>query len=163
MARSSSVIRAGRAQAERLTNGCATKAPPNLPGHRQATQLDAGRRLGAQLYREIAASAVILILTKKLVRKEMVLRHSSGAALGKAISPSTRPTGEAFVSPTSASRLGQDPEGGLERLGSELTRLALNARGTFPWEKSGRRFPGCLHSVKPMRRIYSAATDDIRG
>ncbi len=119
-----------------------------------------------RLYREIAASeAVILILTKNWFESKWCFAEFIQArALGKAIFPVIEtPTGETFVSPDIQHLdLVKDREGGLERLGSELTRLALNARGTFPWERSRSPFPGLLAFGEADAAIYFGRDDDIR-
>jgi hypothetical protein len=119
-----------------------------------------------RLYREIAAAeAVILILTKNWFESKWCFgRIHSGARARQGDIPHRRdPDGEAFVSPTSSiSTWSRTAEGGLERLGSELTRLALNARGTFPWEKSRSPFPGLLAFGEADAAIYFGRDDDIR-
>ncbi len=111
-----------------------------------------------RLYREIAGSeAVILILTANWFESKWCFAEFIQArALGKAIFPIIEtPTGESFVSPDIQHLdLVKDREGGLARLGSELTRLALNARGSFPWDKDRPPFPGLLAFDEADAAIY---------
>src|SRR5712675_2241853 len=51
---------------------------------------------------------------------------------------------------------------GLVRLGAELTRLALNARGSFPWDKDRPPFPGLLAFDEADAAIYFGRDDDVR-
>jgi tetratricopeptide (TPR) repeat protein len=118
------------------------------------------------LYREIArAEAVILILTANWFESKWCFAEFAQArALGKAIFPIVEtPTGETFVAPDIQSLdLIKDRDGGLQRLGSELSRIALNARGGFPWDASRPVFPGLLAFDEPDAAIYFGRDDDIR-
>jgi WD40 repeat protein len=119
-----------------------------------------------RLYREIAGSeAVILILTANWFESKWCFAEFIQArALGKAIFPIIEtPTGESFVSPDIQHLdLVKDRAGGLARLASELTRLALNARGSFPWDKDRPVFPGLLAFDEADAAIYFGRDDDIR-
>src|SRR5262245_52858201 len=88
-----------------------------------------------KLYSEIArAEAVLLVLTKNwLDSKWCFAEFTQARALGKAIFPLIEtPKGETFIAPDIQSLdLTKDREGGLDRLGTELTRIALDAQGEF--------------------------------
>lgn len=81
------------------------------------------------LYREIAnAEAVILVLTPNWFdSKWCFAEYTQARALGKAIFPLVEtPTGESYIAPDIQHLdLVKDREGGLERLASELTRIAV--------------------------------------
>jgi hypothetical protein len=100
------------------------------------------------LYREIAGSeAVILVLTANWFESKWCFAEFTQArALGKAIFPLIEsPRGEDFVSPDIQHiNLIEDREQGLDRLSSEVVRIALNARGGFPWDPTRPPFPGLL-------------------
>jgi TIR domain len=114
------------------------------------------------LYREIAGSeAVILVL-----RASGASPNSPKArALGKAIFPLIEsPRGEDFVSPDIQHiNLIEDREEGLDRLSSEVVRIALNARGGFPGTGPARHSRDCSPSTRPMPRSISAATRRCAG
>ncbi len=118
------------------------------------------------LYREVSsADAVILILTKNWFdSKWCFVEFAQARALGKAIFPLVEsPTGETFVSSDIQHlNLVKDREGGLERLRSELTRIAINTRGGFPWDGARSPFPGLLAFDEADAAIYFGRDDDIR-
>jgi WD40 repeat protein len=118
------------------------------------------------LYREVSsADAVILILTKNWFdSKWCFVEFAQARALGKAIFPLVEsPTGETFVSSDIQHLdLVKDREGGLERLRAELTRIAINTRGGFPWDGTRSPFPGLLAFDEADAAIYFGRDDDIR-
>src|SRR5581483_3832383 len=118
------------------------------------------------LYREIArAEAVILFLTTNWFESKWCFAEFAQArALGKAIFPIIEsPTGETFVAPDiQALDLIKDRDGGLQRLGSELNRIVLNARGGFGWDNTRPVFPGLLAFDEADASIYFGRDDDIR-
>lgn len=118
------------------------------------------------LYREISsADAVILILTKNWFNsKWCFVEFAQARALGKAIFPLVEsPTGETFVSSDIQHLdLVKDREGGLQRLRVELTRIAINTRGGFPWDGTRSPFPGLLAFDETDAAIYFGRDDDIR-
>jgi hypothetical protein len=118
------------------------------------------------LYRELAsADAVILIVTKNWFEsKWCFVEFAQARALGKAIFPLVEtPAGETFVSSDIQQLdLIKDREGGLERLGTELARIALNARGGFPWDHTRPPWPGLLAFDEADAAIYFGRDDDIR-
>ena len=119
-----------------------------------------------KLYREIAgAEAVILILTKNWFDSKWCFAEFTQArALGKAIFPLIEaPTAETLVSPDIQHLdLLQDRAGGLARLAKELTEIALNARGGFPWDGTRPPYPGLLAFDEADAAIYFGRDDDIR-
>ena len=119
-----------------------------------------------RLYQEIAgAEAVILILTSHWFESKWCFAEFTQArALGKAIFPLIEaPTGETFVSrDLQHLDLVKDREGGLTRLGSELTQIALDARGGFHWDGSRPPFPGLLAFDAADAAIYFGRDDDVR-
>ncbi len=118
------------------------------------------------LYREISsADAVILILTKNWFGSKWCFAEFTQArALGKAIFPLIEsPAGETFVSSDIQHLdLIKDREGGLQRLLSELTRVALNTRGGYAWDPSRPPYPGLLAFDEDDAAIYFGRDDDIR-
>jgi hypothetical protein len=118
------------------------------------------------LYREITRSeAVLLLLTKNWFDSKWCFAEFTQArALGKAIFPLIEtPRGEVMVSPDIQHLdLIKDREGGLERLGAELTRIALNSRGGFAWDGSRPPYPGMLAFDEADAAIYFGRDDDIR-
>jgi hypothetical protein len=110
------------------------------------------------LYREIAGSeAVILVLTANWFESKWCFAEFTQArALGKAIFPLIEsPRGEDFVSPDIQHiNLIEDREQGLDRLSSEVVRIALNARGGFPWDPTRPPFPGLLAFDEADAAIY---------
>jgi len=119
-----------------------------------------------KLYQELSnADAVILILTRNWFdSKWCFVEFAQARALGKAIFPLVEsPTGETFVSPDIQHLdLVKDREGGLERLRAELTRIAINTRGGFPWDATRPPFPGLLAFDEADAAIYFGRDDDIR-
>ena len=118
------------------------------------------------LYREIArAEAVLLVLTKNWFDSKWCFAEFAQArALGKAIFPLIEtPTGETFIATDIQNLdLTKDREGGLDRLGAELRRIALNAQGEFPWDATRPPFPGLLAFDQDDAAIYFGRDDDIR-
>lgn len=119
-----------------------------------------------RLYSEIArAEAVLLVLTKNwLDSKWCFAEFTQARALGKAIFPLIEtPKGETFItSDIQILDLTKDREGGLDRLGTELTRIALNAQGEFPWDTTRAPFPGLLAFNESDAAVYFGRDDDIR-
>jgi predicted AAA+ superfamily ATPase len=58
--------------------------------------------------------------------------------------------------------LRKDREGGLERLARELTRIALDSRGGFDWDRARPPFPGLLTYDEGDAAVYFGRDDDIR-
>lgn len=118
------------------------------------------------LYRELTgADAVILILTKNWFDSKWCFAEFTQArALGKAIFPLVEsPAGGARVSPDIQHiDLNMDREDGMERLRAELTRIALNTRGGFPWDHARPPYPGLLAFDEADAAIYFGRDDDIR-
>jgi WD40 repeat protein len=118
------------------------------------------------LYREIArAEAMLIVFTKNwLDSKWCFAEFTQARALGKAIFPLIEsPAGDTFVAPDIQHLdLLADRDGGLQRLSAELTRLALNARGEFPWDAMRPPFPGLLAYDEADAAIYFGRDDDIR-
>jgi len=118
------------------------------------------------LYREIArAEAVILVLTTRwFASKWCFAEFIHARALGKPIIPLIEgPASDTLVSPDIQHLdLRTDRERGLEMLSSELTRIALNARGEFPWDATRPPFPGLLAYEESDAAIYFGRDDDIR-
>ncbi|HEY4934691.1 MAG TPA: TIR domain-containing protein [Terriglobales bacterium] len=118
------------------------------------------------LYREVTgADAVILILTKNwFSSKWCFVEFAQARALGKAIFPLIEaPTAETFVSADIQHlNLVKDREGGLARLQLELTRIALNTRGGYPWEQTRPPYPGLLAFDEADAAIYFGRDDDVR-
>ena len=119
-----------------------------------------------RLYRELSsADAMILILTRNWFDSKWCFAEFTQArALGKAIFPLIEaPTGETFVAPDIQHLdLIKDREGGLEHLLSELTRIALDTRGGFPWDGARPPYPGLLAFDEADAAIYFGRDDDIR-
>ena len=118
------------------------------------------------LYREIEqCEAIIIIQTPNwLESKWCFAEFTQARALGKAIFPVIEtPTGETLIAPDiQALDLLKDREGGLERLSKELTRIALDAQGGFPWDSSRPPYPG-LHAFQAEdAALYFGRDDDIR-
>ena len=118
------------------------------------------------LYREIArAEAIILVLTTNWFSSKWCFAEFTQArALGKSIFPLIEsPAGETFVAPDIQHLdLRKDREGGLERLAAELTRIALDSRGEFPWDSTRSPFPGLLAYDEADAAIFFGRDDDIR-
>jgi WD40 repeat protein len=119
-----------------------------------------------KLYRELSgADAVILILTKNWFEsKWCFVEFAQARALGKAIFPLVEsPAGETFVSSDIQQLdLTKDREGGLQRLGAELARIAVNARGGYPWDYTRPPWPGLLAFEEADAAIFFGRDDDIR-
>jgi tetratricopeptide (TPR) repeat protein len=118
------------------------------------------------LYREMAAAeGVVLLLTKNWFDSKWCFAEFTQArALGKAMFPLVEtPTGETFVAADIQHiDLVKDRDGGLDMLSGELTRLAMSARGGFPWDRTRSPFPGLLAFDEADAAIYFGRDDDIR-
>ena len=118
------------------------------------------------LYSELSsAGAVLLILTKHwFSSKWCFVEFAQARALGKAIYPLIEsPAGETFVSSDIQHLdLIKNREGGLDRLLKELTRIALNTRGGYEWDRSRPPYPGLLAFDEADAAIYFGRDDDIR-
>lgn len=118
------------------------------------------------LYREIEQSeAIIIIQTPNWMdSKWCFTEYTQARALGKAIFPVIEaPTGETLIArDIQALNLLKDREGGLERLSKELTRLALDAQGGFPWDSNRPPFPGLSAFQEEDAALYFGRDDDIR-
>jgi hypothetical protein len=118
------------------------------------------------LYREIEQSeAVIIIQTPNwLASKWCFVEFTQARALGKAIFPVIEtPTGDTLISPDIQSLdLRSDRDGGLEALSRQLTRIALDAQGGFPWDARRPPYPGLLAFQEEDAAIYFGRDDDIR-
>jgi WD40 repeat protein len=118
------------------------------------------------LYRMIdSAHAVILVLTPNWYEsKWCFFEFGQARALGKAIFPViVAPTGDRYIAPDIQSLdLQMDREGGLERLARELTRLALDAQGGFPWDSSRGPYPGFMAFQKEDAAVFFGRDDDTR-
>ena len=129
--------------------------------------IPAGAKWEQVLYREIAdADAIILILTANwFASKWCFVEFAQARALGKAIFPVIEtPQGERYVAPDIQSvDLIRDRAGGLERLAAELTRIALDARRGFAWNRTRPPFPGIFQCQEADAAIYFGRDDDIRG
>src|SRR6185436_4975413 len=116
------------------------------------------------LYQEIeCAQAVILVLTPNwLDSKWCFAEFTQARALGKSIFPVIyAPGGESFVAPDIQSLdLRSDRQGGLDQLGRELTRIALNAQGGFDWDEARAPYPGLLSFEKEDAAIFFGRDDD---
>src|ERR1700754_4361657 len=92
-----------------------------------------------ELYRKIdSAQAVILIVTPDWHEsKWCFVEFAQARALGKPIFPLiVAPCGERYIAPdVQQLDLQRDREGGLDRLGNELTRIALDAQAGFEWDR----------------------------
>src|SRR6202050_2114551 len=119
-----------------------------------------------KLYREmIRAESVLLILPKNWFdSKWCFVEFAQARALGKAIFPLVEtPKGETYVAQDIQNLdLIKDRDGGLERLGAELRRIALNAQGEFPWDVTRSPFPGLLAFDEADAAVYFGRDDDIR-
>ena len=118
------------------------------------------------LYRELTRSeAMLLVLTKNwLDSKWCFAEFTQARALGKAIFPLIEtPKGEVMISPDIQHLdLIKDREGGLQRLATELIRIALNARGEFAWDGTRPPYPGMLAFDEADAAVYFGRDDDIR-
>jgi WD40 repeat protein len=118
------------------------------------------------LYRELSrADAVILILTKNwFASKWCFAEFAQARALGKSIYPLIEsPSGETFVSSDIQHLdLIKDREGGMQRLLSELTRIALDTHGGYEWDATRPPYPGLLAFDEADAAIYFGRDDDIR-
>ena len=119
-----------------------------------------------KLYREMArAEAVLLVLTKNWFdSKWCFVEFAQARALGKAIFPLVEtPKGETYIAQDIQNLdLIIDRDGGLERLGAELRRIALDAQGEFPWDVTRPPFPGLLAFDETDAAVYFGRDDDIR-
>ena len=139
-----------------------------------STFLDFDERAGIEpgadwertLYSELSsADAVLLILTRHwFSSKWCFVEFAQARALGKAIYPLIEsPAGETFVSSDIQHLdLIKDREGGLDRLLKELTRIALNTRGGYAWDRTRAPYPGLLAFDEADAAIYFGRDDDIR-
>ena len=118
------------------------------------------------LYRELEHSeAVIIVQTPNwLDSKWCFAEFTQARALGKAIFPVIEaPTGDTLISPDiQALDLLHDREGGLKRLASQLTQIALNAQGGFAWDANRPPYPGLLAFQEEDAAVYFGRDDDIR-
>lgn len=118
------------------------------------------------LYREIEqAEAIVVIQTPNwLESKWCFAEFTQARALGKPIFPVIEaPTGETLISSDiQALDLRQDWEGGLEQLRRQLTQIALDAQGGFPWQAGRSPYPGLLAFQEEDAAIYFGRDDDIR-
>jgi len=125
-----------------------------------------GEKWESTLYREISAcDAVILILTPNWFQsKWCFVEFAQARALGKAIFPLVEtPTKEKFIGEDiQLLDLVKDREGGMDRLRSELTRIALNARGGLHWDSKRLPYPGLMAFEEADAAIYFGRDDDIR-
>lgn len=125
-----------------------------------------GEKWESTLYREISAcDAVILILTPNWFQsKWCFVEFAQARALGKAIFPLVEtPTKEKFIGDDiQLLDLVKDREGGMDRLRSELTRVALNARGGLRWDNKRLPYPGLMAFEEADAAIYFGRDDDIR-
>ncbi len=125
-----------------------------------------GEKWESTLYREISAcDAVILILTPNWFQsKWCFVEFAQARALGKAIFPLVEtPTKEKFIGDDiQLLDLVKDREGGMDRLRSELTRIALNARGGLHWDNKRLPYPGLMAFEEADAAIYFGRDDDIR-
>ena len=125
-----------------------------------------GEKWESTLYREISAcDAVILILTPNWFQsKWCFVEFAQARALGKAIFPLVEtPTKEKFIGDDiQLLDLVKDREGGMDRLRSELTRIALNARGGLHWDNKRLLYPGLMAFEEADAAIYFGRDDDIR-
>jgi WD40 repeat protein len=118
------------------------------------------------LYREIAVcDAVLLILTANWHASRWCFAEFTQArALGKPIFPLIdTPAVDALVSADIQHLdLVHDREDALKRLVAELTSIALNARGGFPWDGTRPPFPGLLAFDQSDAAIYFGRDSEIR-
>ncbi len=92
------------------------------------------------------------------------MEFAQARALGKAIFPLVEtPTKEKFIGDDiQLLDLVKDREGGMDRLRSELTRIALNARGGLHWDNKRLPYPGLMAFEEADAAIYFGRDDDIR-
>ena len=118
------------------------------------------------LYQQIdGAHAVILVLTPHwLESKWCFAEFTQARALGKSIFPViVAPGGERFVAPDIQQLdLRDDRQGGLAQLARELTQIALDAQGGFPWDQRRPPYPGLLSFQAEDAAIYFGRDDDVR-
>ncbi len=138
------------------------------------TFLDIDKHAGIQpgtnwertLYQQIdSAHAVILVLTPHwLESKWCFAEFTQARALGKSIFPViVAPGGERFVAPDIQQLdLRSDRQGGLAQLARELTQIALDAQGGFPWDQRRPPYPGLLSFQAEDAAIYFGRDDDVR-
>ena len=118
------------------------------------------------LYREIErAQAVILVLTKNWFdSKWCFAEFTQTRALGKAIFALIEtPSGETSIVSSDIQHLDltTNRQDGLDRLSRELTRVALNAQGGFPWEEGRPPYPGLLSFDAADAAIFFGRDDDV--
>ncbi len=125
-----------------------------------------GEKWESTLYREISGcDAVILILTPNWFQsKWCFVEFAQARALGKAIFPLVEtPTKEKFIGDDiQLLDLVKDREGGLDRLRTELTQIAMNRRGGLPWDNKRPPYPGLMAFEEADAAIYFGRDDDIR-
>ncbi len=118
------------------------------------------------LYREVERSeALIIVQTPNwLDSKWCFAEYTQARALGKPIFPVIEtPTGETLIAPDIQTlNLLTDREGGLQQLSRELTRIALDAQGGFPWDSSRPPYPGLLAFQEADAALYFGRDDEIR-
>lgn len=118
------------------------------------------------LYREIERSeAIIIIQTPNWMdSKWCFAEYTQARALGKAIFPVIEtPTGDTLIAPDmQAINLLRDREGGMEQLSKELTRIALDVQGGFPWDSRRPPYPGLSAFQEEDAALYFGRDDDIR-
>jgi hypothetical protein len=118
------------------------------------------------LYREVERSeAVVIIQTPNWHdSKWCFVEFAQARQLGKAIFP-------IIDGPVGESRIAQDVQAldlrsnraeGLERLGGELTRIALDAQGGFTWDASRPPYPGLLAFEEADAAVYFGRDDESR-
>lgn len=125
-----------------------------------------GEKWESTLYREISAcDAMILILTKNWFdSKWCFVEFAQARALGKAIFPlvETPIIGKFIGDDLQLLDLVKDREGGLERLRTELERIAMNARSGLPWDHKRPPYPGLMAFAEADAAIYFGRDDDGR-
>jgi WD40 repeat protein len=119
------------------------------------------------LYRKIESTqAMILVITPAWHEsKWCFVEFAQARALGKAIFPVVvAPGGERYIAPDIQHLDIQiDREGGLGRLAKELTRIALDAQGGFPWIPGRPPYPGLLSFDAEDAAVFFGRDDDVRG
>ncbi len=128
--------------------------------------LKAGGRWEQQLYEQLSrCNAILLVLTPNWhASKWCFAEFVQARSLGKAIFPVVvAPTGDVFVAPDIQQLdLLKDREGGLRRLGAELTQIALDSQGGFPFPPGRPPYPGMLAFERADAAIYFGRDGEIR-
>ncbi len=130
----------------------------------------AGLRPGSpweqQLYEQLdRCNAVLLVLTPNWhASKWCFAEFVQARSLGKAIFPIVvAPTGDRYVAPDIQQLdLVRDRDGGLRRLAGELTRIALDSQGGFPWAPGRPPYPGMLAFERDDAAIYFGRDPETR-